>query len=300
MQKSSHTDFYKKASSVANSYGFLPFEEALKRYGSAKKKACPKLDAQTKKIDSLDGELTGTLSVCIEKNIVNTQNPILIHSNSIRGGKTKPYMNFGLHVIGTKESIAEALILKAATQILEEAGIDNASFRLNSIGDKDSSQKFSKELTSYFRKHINEIPPQSREAMKKDVFLALETLRGKEHELVHALPKPMEYLSTDARRHLREVLEYVETAGIPYELDDSLIRHRDCYSQTLFEFETEDGSVHARGGRYDELSRRFFNTDVPAVGIVFKVSCPNKVTITQPALRNAQKFSLSILDLKQN
>ncbi|MEX0917073.1 MAG: His/Gly/Thr/Pro-type tRNA ligase C-terminal domain-containing protein [Candidatus Paceibacterota bacterium] len=245
-----------------------------------KRKRRLSLPAARRKIDSLNGEISGAIKTCLEYDMPLENPPTLFFQTNQQNKKTGNRLVFGLHVLGTKESIAEALALKVATEIAYDLGIKDIQFRVNTMGDKDSSQKFTRDLVVYLRKNINALPAQAREAFKKDPFLALEILEKKEHGLFADIPKPMEYLSTDSRKHFREVLEYIETAEIPYELDDLLIKHRDCYSQTLFEarpYVHEGSLLSISGGRYDQLSRSLFGKEMPGVGIVFSLSCAKKV-----------------------
>ena len=60
----------------------------------------------------------------------------------------------------------DALVIKAGMSILEEAGAENLSIDINSIGDKECRSGYIKELTSYYRKHQNKLPSVDRERLK--------------------------------------------------------------------------------------------------------------------------------------
>ncbi len=103
----------------------------------------------------------------------------------------------------------------------------------------------------------------------------------KQLELPDEPPRPMEFLSAVSRKHFREVIEFLEAANIPYVFNDKLLGHRDCYTQTLFEIcndscdssiQTTGGDVLTiRGGRYDELLRRYFKVPSHGVGITLSL-----------------------------
>ncbi len=93
---------------------------------------------------------------------------MLVHETDIVKERAKHTIN--LEIIGTKRSIAEALLLKATVSILKDNGYKDFSLEINSIGDKESSNKFGKELTNYYKKNLNSLSAHCRQNFKKDAF----------------------------------------------------------------------------------------------------------------------------------
>ncbi|MCW9054656.1 MAG: ATP phosphoribosyltransferase regulatory subunit [Candidatus Pacebacteria bacterium] len=274
------------AATVAEQYGFLPIESVMPEYGSqSRSKTIP----QTTYVNPFENELAKIMQSYVDHGHADLKEPTLIYQHgAFSGGKKKNAGNvlFGLHAIGLSHSIAEALLVKTALATLEELGITEYRVHVNSIGDRDSAARFTKELTNFLRKHINDIPANIRQTMKQDVSYAYDQLLKKQHELCSRAPTTVEFLTEPSRQHLREVLEYLEVAQVEYELNPSLIGHHDCYSKTLFEIRAPGNSadeeivVYARGGRYDELSQRAFHEKVPAAGIIFEYEKRGRLTKT--------------------
>ena len=158
-------------------------------------------------------------------------------------------------------------------------GAEEASVHINSVGDHDSIQRFTRELNNYFRKNLTEMPAPCRETLKRDTLDALEFLIERKHPLLNGAPQPMQFLSDAHRRHLKEVIEFLELSGIPYEIDGELTQGRNYCSQTIFEIrkslinveeEIPSLSIFARGGRCDDLLKRSHKSKVPAVSIVIE------------------------------
>jgi histidyl-tRNA synthetase len=217
----------------------------------------------------------------MEYKLLPSDQPIMIHRSSMGDRlnkiKNENVIRFCLATIGMNKSIAEALVLKTAYDILSDIGIKEIRVSINSIGDKDSTQKFTRELNSYLRKNVNSLPAQIRQSIiKKEILGAYEQIHTMRHPLEASLPQSIKFLSDNNRKHLSEILEHLETGGIPYEIDNFLIGEKNLYSQTLFEIRnitenTEDRiSVLAKGGRYDEISQHLFHHDIPTVAIVFE------------------------------
>ena len=307
-------DFYKKAISCANHYGFLSIDELdqiLKEEAASDPEARPiakqvkyepVLEQKHKKVDATSRDFEAALKQLTQKNITPGKRPLLFYTSNLdlealKGGAPLPKtVSFSLHALGMKHSIAEALIVKTARAILDDAGEKETFVALNSIGCRDSSAKFVREATAQLRKHLGDLPPTVGQAFKEDVFLAYKSL-FKRSDAPEDLPRPMEFLSSVSRKHLREVLEFFEAAEIPYIFDDRLLGHRDCYTQTIFEIkpvdeeaysiaEQEESVAYARGGRYDELAKRYFKTNTPAVGISFtcKPETTTKIVIQRVTL----------------
>lgn len=273
--------------SVAEHYGFLPIESVMPEYGSGKKSKIPQ---HATYLNSFDNELAGVLRSYIEHGHARLSEPTLFYQQSVNK-KDPTKIFFGLHILGSSHSIAEALLIKTALATLDDLGISKRCVHVNSVGDRDSANRFTKELTNYLRENLNSLPGYSRQAMKRDVFYAYDQLLKKRHEVCEDAPSTVEFLTEASRKHFSEVLEYFEIAQVHYELDPALIGHRDCYSKTLFEIRAlpqeneEELLVYARGGRYDELSKKAFRQHIPAVGIIFeyerKGRLPKKLSLNR-------------------
>jgi histidyl-tRNA synthetase len=303
----SPSDIHKKGAAVARHYGFLPVHDALTHYAQriekAERRPVPAVPQKLKKLDGFGGELTTLAKWGIEQSILPRSEPVLLfHSAGMAipspRSAGRQMLTFGLHIFGTKQSIAEALVLKTAMTILNECGVKDARIHVNSIGDRDSSAKHLREATVFLRKNVHLLPPQAIEALKDDAARALEFLYRRNHPILSEMPRPMEFLSSQSRRHLKEVLEFIETADLSYELDDLLLANRDVYSQAVYEIRApnrdEDAEVPhlviARGGRYDELPKRLFKVATPAVGLMFAIESGQPVpSPLEPAKRNVRK-----------
>ena len=286
--------FLKKAATVASYYGFSPAEAAFHNIKKTKRVSVAR-DTHIKR-DPLAAEVSSIVRQSAERGFKPIEQPLfLFHASADHPRATfhehgKHAVHFGLSVIGISGSIAEALMLQTAASILNEVGTRDYCVYVNSIGDRDSTAKFAREAASQLRKHINDMPASLQSAFKRDVFQALQHIAHKEHPLREELPRPMQFLSDASRRHLREVLEFLETTKTPYRIDDALIGHRDCYSKTLFEIrlipeEDQNGELTlVRGGRCDELTRPYYRGSIPAVSLIIEGGRPRRKTSL--AMRN--------------
>ncbi|MHB1118103.1 MAG: histidine--tRNA ligase [Minisyncoccota bacterium] len=287
--------FFEKASDVAVYYGFRPIETPiLEREAVFTSSLGVGTDIRDKEMyslktkggDHLAMRPEGTAAVMrayIENGMQALPQPVMLyyygpffrHENPQRG-RLREFRQFGLEVIGTPKSIADALVIRSITLILEEAGFKNLSVEINSIGDKECRGGYVRELTSYYKKHIAELCPHCKERIKTNPLRLLDCKDARCQETKISAPSPIDSLCNECRRHFKEVIEYLEAMSIPYRINNNLVRGLDYYTRTVFEI-IDLGNINmegepdpltiASGGRYDLLARSLGSKkDIPAVG----------------------------------
>lgn len=269
-------DFIRSASHAAHHFGFTPLEK-LKDHPACKdcdQKVVHKATTQDKKNDALYGMLTGGMCAYFECKLNAIPGPSLFYT--IEQVPRSGDIAVTFHVLNVKKSIAEALLIQTIHSLLNDIGYEQHAVRINSLGDSDSVTRYTRDLMSYLRKRIDEMPPTARELMKEHALHAQMHLIEKEHDLVKKSPNPLEYLTDVSRKHFREIVEYLDMSGTPFEIDPQLLGHHECYSDALFAFDIldedrnqlENSPLYIRGGRYNTFVSKMSKSKVPAVGAV--------------------------------
>jgi histidyl-tRNA synthetase len=197
--------------------------------------------------------------------------PIFRHDNPQKG-RYRQFFQFDMDSIGSEKSIMDALVIKTAYTILEEAGAKDLSVDINSIGDKECRSSYIKELISYYKKNLSSLPAIDRERLKTNPLRILDSKENKTIELNQKAPEVISHLCPSCKKHFKEVLEYLEEMGIPYNINKCLVRGLSYYTRTVFEImitNEEDGkkTTISSGGRYDYLGKQLGSKkDIPAVG----------------------------------
>jgi len=270
------TDFLKHASSTAEHFGFKTLD-ALKKHPECKscaKKLEHSASAQDRRTDALHGMLTTGMHNFCETKLHEIQEPVLFYTVEQVPRSGEAAISF--QIFNVEKSIAEAILIQATRALASDLGFSNHTVRINSIGDRDSSSRYIRELTNYLRKRLDDMPEAARELMKEHALTALTHLIEKEHDLAYKSPNPLEYLSDQSRKHFREIVEYLDMTDTPYEIDPKLIGHHECYSDALFAIDLLDTegariahpSLYIRGGRYNEFVFRNTKRPIAAVGAV--------------------------------
>ena len=212
-----------------------------------------------------------------EQEMLSLPQPVMLYfkdpcKKALKKGGYSRYAD--LEILGSSGPIAEATLIQATRAMLAEEGYSETSVEINSIGDRDCLTKFTRELTSYYRKHINEMSPECRQMLKRDPFELLSSFDESAVNINSKAPKSMDFLSEISRRHLEEVLEYLESLKIPYFINNSLIGNRDYCTETIFTIVDSSSSegkkqhILAVGVRYNGLSKKIgMKKDIQGIGV---------------------------------
>jgi histidyl-tRNA synthetase len=270
------TEFLKQATRTAEHFGFRN-TDTFKRLPSCKDcttKVTHTASAADRRADALHGLLTSGISAYTDERLHAIDEPVFYYNVTQvpRSGETA----VTLQIFGVEKSIAETILIQTARALVSDLGFQNHSVRINSLGDRDSSARYVRELTNYLKKRLEDMPVSARELMKEHVLEALTYLIDKQHDLAYRSPSPLEYLSDSSRRHFREIVEYLDMSETPYEIDPKLIGNHHCYSDALFAIDLLDEQgmhdsqqpIYIRGGRYNTFMNRHLKREVPAAGAV--------------------------------
>lgn len=270
----SPTEFLRIANHTAEHYGFETID-ALRK--SPECKDCVvtiphSVTATNKRTDAHGGLLANGVTTYCEEKLHALGRPVLLYTIEQTPRTGEPAVAF--HIFNVDRSIAEAILIQASRALANELGYSDHTVRINSLGDRDSLTRYTRELTNYLKKRLETMPAPARELMKEHPLTALSYLIEQEHDLVHRSPNPLEYLSDPSRKHFREIIEYLDMTETPYEIDPKMFGHHEYYSDAIFSLDfsahptPEEVPITVRGGRFDEFMNRTTKTKTPAVGAV--------------------------------
>ncbi len=301
----SYQGFFEKAAEIATYYGFKPIEtpllEETRLYTSGVGASTDLVEKEMYEIKTKGGtQLTlrpegtaGIMRAYIENGMQVMPQPIMLYyyGNFYRHerpqkGRLRELRQFGLEILGSEKSIADATIIKVAITTLAEAGHKNLLLSINSIGDKACRGLYKKELINYYKKHTGAICKDCKLRLKNNPLRLLDCKDIKCKTVKEVAPQSVSFLCDPCKQHFKEVLEYLETLKIEYAIDNNLVRGLDYYTRTVFEISTktteklptEDAEAKkenlptilalAGGGRYDYLAKTIgYKKDIPGVGV---------------------------------
>ncbi len=283
--------FFEKAQEVAMYYGFSPIETPMLEHESVFTSAIgigtdivdkEMYTLKTKGGDhlALRPEHTAPLMrAYIEHGMQNQPQPVLFYQygpsfrhDNPQAGRYRQFYQFDIDALGSERSIIDATVIKTAVTILQEAGAQDLSIDLNSIGDKECRPAYIRELVSYYKKHASDLSAIDKERLKTNPLRILDSKDPKTKIINEGAPDSVSFLCPACKKHFKEVLEFLSEMDIPYTINKNLVRGLSYYTRSVFEIieRKEDGTeiTIAAGGRYDYLGKHIGSKkDVPAIGI---------------------------------
>lgn len=246
--------FLKHAADVASFYGFRPLREVERKVPGLERRA---------------HSFATAANACAQCVAARPDEPVLAYwaSPSPMHMAADPAVNprdigeFGLHIMGVSGSIAEVVLLKTVSTIINEWGTTLARVRLNALGDKDSKLRFEREAGTYVRKHLAHLHEECREAVSQNPMAPYSCTTELCRSVTETGPRAMNFLSEKSRLHFKEVLEHLEKLSLPYEFDDLLMGdEREPRLLFAFDLAEQDATLLAStGGRYDDHFRKLSN-----------------------------------------
>jgi len=266
--------FLSDALRIARYYGFVPLEQVPRSV--EQRRPIPTIDEIENVISFARREERSLTSVARKAPTLERGAHGILGWRISQNQGAVPSVSLELHVIGHGSAMAEALLVVIGNAIAENAGISDRMLAINNIGSSESSSRYAREVGTYLRKHLESIAPALRPRIGQDPIGALVQLIDRGHPSITRAPQATEYLSEEERRRFWEFLEYLEIAGLPYELSGHVLGSRDVWAHTLFEIAMRDGETGARipiafGGRYDPLASRFARR--PDTAAMITISC---------------------------
>lgn len=325
--------FFEKAQEIAEYYGFKPIQTPIleqeeiftKGVGGGTDIVDKEMySVKTKGGDKLVMRPEGTAAVMrayIEHGMQNKPQPVklyysgpLFRHDKPQKGRYREFYTFGIEVIGSPKSIMDAMVIHMGVLMLKEAGIENISLKINSIGDGESRKDYLKELVNYYKKHLGKMSATDRQRLKDNPLRILDSKDPNLIEINAEAPQSVSYLNSASKKHFKEVMEHLNEIGVDYELDHTLVRGLDYYTHTVFEFFTTEENTEPSedstdtvvtkrlalggGGRYDYLSKAMgYKKEIPGVGFGFGVDRIVEASKNIPKPRIKKKAKVYFIQL---
>jgi len=285
--RSSPASFLKHATDVASFYGFGSIKTIEKSFSRTPEKLSNLTIEKNKGLHTF--RTTAALGATYAS--LHPQEPVLLFYATPAPTYTPKEVplddaaEFGLQVIGTSESVGEIVLLKTLAMILAEWGSPVSRIRVNALGDRDSQQRFSRELALHVRKHSGRLEATCTHESVQNPLSLYNCTSGVCQAIVQEGPRPVHFLSERSRVHFRSVLEHLEKLGLPYEIDD-LLAGDDKSPHITFALDLKEADatvLGAYGGRFDDFLRKeAHRKDSTGVGasIFFRKKGTNKPHFT--------------------
>jgi histidyl-tRNA synthetase len=218
----------------------------------------------------------GAVRAYIEHNLYKLAQPIklfyigpMFRQERQQRGRYRQHTQIGVEVLGTSDPLVDVEVISLLYAIHRAVGVKDEVVYLNNLGDAETRQTYVPELRAYLQRHSDELDPDSLARMDTNPLRTFDSKHeGTQGVLVEA-PRITSFLSEEASAHLAAVCEGLGALGVPYEIDDGLVRGLDYYTMTVFE--AKSGALGAQdtvgaGGRYNSLISDLGGPDLGGIG----------------------------------
>ena len=191
-------------------------------------------------------------------------------------GRYRQFNQFGVEAVGNNSPLCDLEVILLAYTILTSLGLENVTIKINNLGDENSRVAYRQALRDYFKDLLPKMCPDCQSRYELNPLRILDCKVPEDQKLVKGAPKLSAYLSEVSKKRFETITSYLTSLGIPYELDDNLVRGLDYYSETVFEFHYTSGKGNdygaiGGGGRYDKLVKEFGGPELSGIGFSFGI-----------------------------
>ena len=189
-------------------------------------------------------------------------------------GRYRQFFQIDAEVIGpasagSESPVRDAEILELVATLLNRVGITGWTLELNSVGCPADRARFSEALRKALEPVVGKMCADCQRRVVTNPLRVFDCKVPEDQPIIEKLPRISQFLDEGCRTHFEQVKELLRSVGVPFVLNDRLVRGLDYYTRTAFEF--THGALGAQnailgGGRYDGLSEALGGPAAPGIG----------------------------------
>ena len=189
-------------------------------------------------------------------------------------GRYRQFYQIGAEVIGPASAGSEspardAEVLELLATLLDRLGIRDWTLQLNSVGCANDRAAYNEALRKALEPVVGGMCEDCKRRAVTNPLRVFDCKVPEDQPVIEKLPRISQFLDEACRKHFEQVQEILKAVGVPFILNDRLVRGLDYYTRTAFEF--THGALGAQnailgGGRYDGLSESLGGPSAPGIG----------------------------------
>jgi histidyl-tRNA synthetase len=189
-------------------------------------------------------------------------------------GRYRQFYQIGAEVVGPSSAGSEspardAEVLEMLATLLDRLDISNWNLQLNSVGCPNDRTAFNEALREALEPVQDKMCADCQRRAGTNPLRVFDCKVPEDQPIIEKLPRISQFLDEGCRTHFEAVQAILTKVGVPFTLNDRLVRGLDYYTRTAFEF--THGALGAQnailgGGRYDGLSESLGGPPAPGIG----------------------------------
>ncbi len=189
-------------------------------------------------------------------------------------GRYRQFYQIGAEVIGppaagSESPARDAEVLEMLATLLDRLGIQDWTLQLNSVGCANDRPRYHEALRAALAPVVGKMCVDCQRRAVTNPLRVFDCKVPEDQPIIATLPTIGQFLDESCRTHFAEVQQILTALGIPFVINERLVRGLDYYEKTAFEF--THGALGAQnailgGGRYDGLSETLGGPRAPGIG----------------------------------
>lgn len=186
-------------------------------------------------------------------------------------GRQRIFHQFGVEVIGAKNPLLDVEAIALGWSFVSALGLQDMKVLINTLGDDESRGAYRAALQEHFKHDIDTMCSDCKRRYEQNPLRILDCKVDGDKDIMKSAPRMSEYLNAESKAYFDEVLLGLDALGIPYEIDDRLVRGLDYYTHTVFEVVSINEQMGSQstvfaGGRYDGMVEYFGGPQMSGIG----------------------------------
>ncbi len=186
-----------------------------------------------------------------------------------QAGRYRQFHQINVEALGDLDPALDLEMMSIAWDLYDRLNFSGLSFQINSIGCHTCRPNYLDELTSYYKKNINNICEDCKKRLDRNPLRLLDCKNTSCQPVIENAPAISDHLCSECEEHFKILRESLDALKRPYVINHRMVRGLDYYTKTVFEVWADGiGAQNAvcGGGRYDGLVELLGGQPTPAVG----------------------------------
>ncbi len=190
-------------------------------------------------------------------------------------GRYRQFHQFGAEAFGFEGPDIDVEMILMGARLWKAFGIsEHVELQINSLGSAQARTNYKAILVEYLSQHSEQLDEDSKRRLTTNPLRVLDSKDRQTQQVVANAPKLIDHLDDESKEHFSILCERLDSLGIKYVVNPSLVRGLDYYNRTVFEWVTSmlgsQGTICA-GGRYDGLVEQMGGKATQGVGFAMGI-----------------------------
>ena len=199
-------------------------------------------------------------------------------------GRYRQFYQIGAEILGSQNPLVDVEIIEMLVMFLERVGVREYQLLINSVGCPQCRSVYLEGLRLALQDVKAAMCEDCQRRADTNPLRVLDCKVEADQPIIERLPKIIDHLDPECRRHFERVTSGLQARGLAYQITPRLVRGLDYYTRTTFEITS--GALGAQnavvgGGRYDGLSEMLGGPPTPGIG--FSIGLDRLILAVQAA-----------------